>query len=181
MKCRKCRLSAGRPPRHTALNDIVRRALQAAGVPSLLEPTGIDRGDGRRPDGMTVFPYSEGKALVWDATCINTYATSYLSAAAVAAGAAAKDAEERKVRKYSALANRYIFQPVAFETSGACGPTTRVFVKQLGARLTAITGDTRETAWLWQRLAVAIVRGNAASVLLTNKVQQHKRERKRRG
>ena len=142
-----CRFSAGRQPRHTALNDIVRRALQSAGVPSLLEPAGIDEGDGRLPNGMTIFPFSEGKSFLWDATCVKTYATSYgLSAAAATAGAPAKYAEERKVHKYSTLANRHLFQPVAFETSGTCGPATRVFVRQLGARLTVITGDGRETA-----------------------------------
>ena len=35
--------SAGRHPRHAALND-VRRALKSAGIPSIMEPVGIDRG-----------------------------------------------------------------------------------------------------------------------------------------
>ena len=159
-----CRFSAGRHPRHTALNDVVRRALQTAGFTSILEPTGIDRGDGKRPDGLTIFPFVDGKSLVWDATCVNTYAASHLPAAAVIAGAAAKEAEVMKTRKYSELATRYRFQPVAFETSGTCGPSTRVFIRQLGARLTSLTGEPRESAWLWQRLAIAVIRGNAVSV-----------------
>ena len=163
-----CRLSAGRHPRHTALNDVIRRALHTAGVPSILEPAGIDRGDGKRPDGMTIFPFTEGrKSLVWDATCVNTYAASHLPVTAVAAGAAARDAEELKKRKYSGLAGRFQVQPVAFETSGACGPATSRFVRQLGARLVGATGDAREQSWLHQRLALAVVRGNAASVLHT--------------
>ena len=173
-----CRFSAGRHPRHTALNDVIKRALQSIGIPSILEPTGIDRGDGKRPDGLTIFPYTEGKSLLWDATCVNlgctcvnTYAATYLPATAVAAGAAAKDAEQRKRSKYSELSTRFNFQPVAFETSGACGPSTRLFVRQLGARLTAATGDVRESAWLQQRLAVAVVRGNAASILFAAESQ----------
>ena len=162
-----CRLSAGRHPRHTALNDVVKRALQTAGIPSILEPTGIDRGDGRRPDGMTVFPFAGGKSLVWDATCVNTYAASNLPSATITAGAAAKDAEAHKTRKYASLTNRFQFQPVAFETGGACGPSTKAFVRQLGARVAANTGDRREQAWLWQRLSLAVIRGNAASVLFT--------------
>ena len=63
-----CHLTAGRHPRHTALSDVVKRALQPAGIPSLLEPAGVDRGNGKRPDGMNVFPFAEGKSLVWDAT-----------------------------------------------------------------------------------------------------------------
>ena len=162
-----CRLSAGRLPRHTALNDVIKRALQSAGIPSILEPTGVDRGDGKRPDGMTIFPFKDGKSLVWDATCVNTFAASYLSSAAATAGAAAKDAETRKDRKYECLFSRFNFQPVAFETAGACGPSTKTFVRQLGARVAAYTGDQREQAWLWQRLSLAVVRGNASSVLAT--------------
>ena len=45
-----CRFSAGRIPRHSALNDVVRRGLSASGIPSMLEPSGLDCGDGNRPD-----------------------------------------------------------------------------------------------------------------------------------
>ena len=42
-----CHLSAGRFPRHSALNDIIKRGLETAGFPSQLEPVGLDRGDGK--------------------------------------------------------------------------------------------------------------------------------------
>ena len=51
-----CRFSAGRSARHAAVNDVVKRALIRCGVPSSLEPTGINRGDGKRPDGITLIP-----------------------------------------------------------------------------------------------------------------------------
>ena len=50
-----CRFSAGRNSRHSAMNDVVQRALNAAGFPSQHEPMGVDRGGGIRPDGL---PYS---------------------------------------------------------------------------------------------------------------------------
>ena len=56
-----CRLSAGHLPRHSALNDIIKRALSTA----VLETVVLDRGDGKHPDGMTVFPFSMGKYLIW--------------------------------------------------------------------------------------------------------------------
>ena len=112
-----CRFSAGRHPRHTALNDVVRRALMSARIPSLLEPTGVDRGDGKRPDGITVFPFSKGKCLAWDATCVNTFAESHVISAAVSAGAAARDTEDKKRKKYDDLTKRFHFEPLAFETS----------------------------------------------------------------
>ena len=136
-------------------------------VPAILEPHGIERRDGRRPDGMTLFPFSDGKSLVWDATRVNTFAQTRLNAATTAAGGAAKEAEEAKRRKYDHLGRRFRFEPVAFETSGSCGPTTRAFLRELGARLTSVTGERRETEWLFQRCPLAVVRGNAASVLLT--------------
>ena len=40
------------------LNDVVKRALAVAGMPSWLEPLGLDRGDAKRPDGLTVFPFA---------------------------------------------------------------------------------------------------------------------------
>ena len=63
-----CHFSEGRHPRHSALNDIIWRALKSAGLPSELEPLGLIRGDGKRPDGITRYPFSHGKALCWDAT-----------------------------------------------------------------------------------------------------------------
>ena len=75
-----------------------RRGLSAAGRPSMLEPSGLDRGDGKRPDGITVYPYSRGRCLIWDATCVNTFASSNLIRAALAAGSVA---EVRKIAKYA--------------------------------------------------------------------------------
>ena len=56
--------SAGRFPRHLAMNDVVKKTLQKAGLPSPLELSGLDRGDGSRPDGITVFLFSGGRSLV---------------------------------------------------------------------------------------------------------------------
>ena len=161
-----CRFSAGRHPRHKALNDIVRRALESAGIPSFLEPEGINRGDGKRPDGISLYPFSQGKCLVWDATCVNSFASSHVIEASVQAGGAAKEAEQDKRRKYSKLTERFYFAPVAFETNGACGPSTRLLLKEVAAKIMSVTGDPREMDWLLQRSSIAVVRGNAASILI---------------
>ena len=87
-------------------------------------------------------------------------------AASVEAGAAANAAEKVKRTKYAQLADRFYFAPVAFETTGACGHSTRLLLKELAAKITEVTGDPREMDWLLQRCAIAIVRGNAASILL---------------
>ena len=154
-------------PRHANINDVVKRALTAAGIPSWLEPVGMDRADSRRPDGVTVFPYSDGKCLAWDATCVDTYSASSVINSAIAPGFAAGAAEERKRVRYQGITDRYLFEPVAIETTGVVGPETRMFLQHLGKRITAHSGDRRETAWLYERLSVAVARGNSASILAT--------------
>ena len=165
-----CRLSAGRHSRHAELNDIVKRALVKCGVPSVLEPLGMDRNDGRRPDGVTMFPYKLGRSLVWDATCVDTFSRGHIIASALEPGGAAAEAERLKCTKYADLAERYIFQPIAVETAGTFGPSTLKAVEELGRKLAGATGEPRETLWLKQRLNIAVIRGNAASIRLAARV-----------
>ena len=59
-----CKKSRGRQGRHSALNESIQRALGSAKVTSVLEPPGLDRGDNKRPDGLTIYPWKYGKPLV---------------------------------------------------------------------------------------------------------------------
>ena len=56
-----CKKSSGRYARHAHINDLIRRSLQSIKVPSTLEPVGLSIDDGKRPDGMTLFPWKKGK------------------------------------------------------------------------------------------------------------------------
>ena len=47
-----CRWSQDRHHRHATINDIIHRVLSSAKIPSRLEPSGLYRSDGKRPDGM---------------------------------------------------------------------------------------------------------------------------------
>ena len=132
----------------------------------MLEPVGLDRGDGRRPDGITTFPYAEGRCLVWDATCVDTFSASSVGASAANASSAATAAEGRKRRRYADISRRYLFRPIAVETSGALGPESLSFVKELGQRIAQTSGDRRDRERLMQRISVAVVRGNSTAVRL---------------
>ena len=125
-----CKRSEGRHHRHAALNDIIHRALTSAHIPSRLEPIGIYRSDGKRPDGITVVPWKRGRVLLWDATCPDTFAPSYLADATGEAGDVAAAAERRKRTKYSNLTLTHLFVPVAMETTGVPGPETASFLKE---------------------------------------------------
>ncbi len=53
--------NAGGIPRHSAINDIIRRAFVSFHVPAALEPSATYRNDSKRPDGVTLMPWSKGK------------------------------------------------------------------------------------------------------------------------
>ena len=147
--------------RYNTLNDIIRRALGRAEVPSTLEPVGLTRTDGKRPDGLTLVPWKGGKSAVWDVTVTDTLASSYVQATSVTAGAAAETASDRKLAKYEALSSSYVVVPVAFETFGPVNDLGVSFVSEIGSRSSKLSGDHRESSFLWQRLSVAIQRFNA--------------------
>ena len=115
--------------------------------------------------GNTVVPWKSGRLLVWDVTCPDTFAPSYLPNAASGIGAVAAAAEERKKRKYSHLDQCHLFVPVAIETTGVFGPETMECLRELGRRLQLVSADHNSTTYLIQRLSVVVQRGNAASVL----------------
>ena len=145
-----CHFGEGRFPRHSALNDIIWRALKSAGIPSELEPVGLNRGDGKRPDGIIRFPFSHGKALCWDATCVNSYGESTINNSAMEVGQAAAKAETTKRTKYPELARRFRFEPIAIVTSGVFTHATRNIVHEIGKRISEKIGDKRETLRLKQ-------------------------------
>ena len=72
-------------------------ALKSSGIPSVLEPVGLNRGDGTRPDGITIFPFSQGRALCWDAMCVNTFNESSVNDTAIKLGQAV--AKTEKIQK----------------------------------------------------------------------------------
>ena len=156
-----CKRSAGRIGRHQLLNDIIWRAINRANIPAVKEPQGLVRSDGKRPDGVTQIPWSEGKCASWDVTVTDTLAASNVSASSSAAGAAAETAAIKKVQKYSEMLPSYTFVPIAFETLGPINTVGAEFIDEIGKRSHAITGDSREKAFLWQRLSMALQRFNA--------------------
>ena len=137
------------------MNDIICHALKAGVMPAILEPVGLNCGDGKRPDGISVSPFSQGRSLCWDATCMKTYAESSIFDSSVKAGAAAVKAEVSKRTKYPELVRRFRFEPIAIETSGVL-PHDKNNSPGDRERISQLSGDKRETMWLKQRLSMAI-------------------------
>src|SRR6218665_3382577 len=103
---------------------------------------------GQMVKGLMVPPWSlgsVGKYLAWDATVVHTCAASYISPQAASVGPASVQAANRKALNYAALPTTHVFQPVAIETLGPLDPSAYDFINQIGSRMSAITGDRRET------------------------------------
>ena len=114
-----CRKNAGRHQRHNMLNDIIWRSFGRANIPSQKEPLGLTREDGKRPDGVTLIPWSCGRCLTWDVTVLDTFATSHLATTSTEAGEAANRAAAAKRLKYVTITRTHAFVAVALESSGA--------------------------------------------------------------
>ena len=139
-----CQRSAGRIIRHSLLNDTFCCALQRANIPCRKEPQGLLVDSALRPDGETLLPWSMGKCLAWDVTCVDTLAPCHLHRTAISSGTAAAQAAIDKRRKYADLSPTHIFMPLAAETLGPWDKSALEFINELGKRISAITGDARE-------------------------------------
>ena len=156
-----CKRSSGRMGRHQYLNDIIWRAFNRANVPAVKEPQGLIRTDGKRPDGVTQIPWSDGRCVTWDVTVTDTLAACNIRLSSVFAGSAAEGAATRKELKYSDLKSRYAFVPIAFETMGTINTSGSELIDEIGKRSHALSGDNRERTFLWQRLSMALQRYNS--------------------
>jgi hypothetical protein len=156
-----CGHNPGRAQRHHYINDLIWRSLTRAGIPSVKEPHGLTRSDGKRPDGLTSIPWREGRSATWDVTVTNTVATSYVAMSSAQAASAAEAAAQRKEDKYSQIAQVHLFYPLAFETMGPINSAGQEFLSDLGHRISLVTDDPRETSFLFQRISIALQRFNA--------------------
>jgi len=105
--------------------------------------------------------------MAWDVTVPDTYAESHIDQTAREACSVANKAAANKTVKYGALSASHIFLPVAVETAGTWNQSGIELLQEIGRRITAVTEDTRETVFLFQRLSIALQKGNAVAFLAT--------------
>ena len=68
-----------------------------------------------------------------------------------------------------------MFQAVALDSLGGSSQTTTSFINDLGRRLTAITSEPKETAFLWQRISICLTRFN--SVMISESFKENSSDR----
>jgi hypothetical protein len=163
-----CQKSIGRLARHDHINKLIKEALGSAEITSRLEPKGTSIQDRKRPDGISYFPFKNGRCLAWDYTCPDTLARSHIKKfTSTQAGKAAARAEDGKLKKYRHLNNDYYVVPIGIETLGSFGPHALDFIKDIGHRIAESTGEKKSTSYLMQTIGMAIQRGNSNCILET--------------
>ena len=160
-----CRENEGRYSCHADLNDVMKRTLATVGVLSRPEPLGLTPNDERRPDGLTLSAFTHGKSLCWGANCADTFFLTALSKSGASAGRATAGAEERKQNPYQDIRETYRFEPVAIETSRAIGPSTTRFLSEFVMKIVYKTDERRASEWIYRRISLAVMQGNAASII----------------
>jgi hypothetical protein len=74
-------------------------------------------------------------------------------------------ASKRKRSKYSSIiSSHYVFKGLAFETLGPWCKETIDLINVIGNRLIAEPGDSKSKKFLFERISLAIQRGNIASI-----------------
>ena len=124
-----CTKSAGRFSRHATLNSLIKQTLGSLDLPSMLEPRGLYRTDGKPPDGVAMTPWEMGKELVWDVTFVDALAPSRLHQGSLCnPGTTVTETESRKIENYCELKdNGYILHPV----QGSSGKSSEIFDTRL--------------------------------------------------
>ena len=79
-----------------------------------------------------------------------------LSSSAHEAIPAAKLATNRKYAQCADLPQSHFFKPIALETLGSMNSSTVSFFSDLGCRNSNVSGDIRESSYLFQHIAVTI-------------------------
>ena len=160
-----CKKNPGKYFRHAILNKTMYQGLASIDANSLLEPPGLFRDDGnKRPDGITYTSWERGKALVWDVTCADSLAASNMIGRK-RPGMASEKAAVRKHSKYSKIKASYHFVAVAVESYGPWSKDAVVLLDKIGRNLIRTTGEPKAKCYLFQRISLAIQRGNAMCVI----------------
>jgi len=62
--------------------------------------------------------------------------------------------------KYRDAFPNYCFQPIAVENLGAMNSSAVDFINTLGRRISSVSGEDKESAFLFQRISITIQRFN---------------------
>ena len=156
-----CKQAPGRSSTHHMLNDLVARAFAAVPV----EPVGLVRQDGKRPDGLTLIPFEGGRSLTWDVTVIVcSTADSYIDLAVQGPAAVWRRWQPLAMRRnvtqlcgLTMISSRSRSRP----WDRPINESATSFLYDSGRGISPVSGEDREPQFLFQLISVATQRFNA--------------------
>ena len=154
------------------MNDIIWRAIKRAQVPAVKEQISLTLEDNKRPDSMQMAPlcFRGLKGNHWLGICHSPRhlcRVTHRWHSVHSRGGSSSSSTTQDCQVFQLLASTHMFYPIATETAGTWNDMAIELVQEIGRRTTFITQDTRETVFLFQRLSIALQRGNVVSFLNT--------------
>ena len=84
---------------------------------SRLEPIGMSKRDKKCPNGISYYPFKNGKCLAWDYTCPDSLGPTHIKVStSKEASKAASLAKKGQLKKHRHLNKDYLVIPVGIET-----------------------------------------------------------------
>ena len=161
-----CAWQGERISRHNSLRDTIHSTAVSIGLGPTREGRFLLPGQGAKPADVLIPHWTGGKDTALDVTVINPLQAAEVQGAAAIPGNALTVAHERKMAKSWAACNAQgiVFTPLAAESLGAWHPVAVAEVVKLGKALARHTCEEEQTTiqHLFQRLSVALMKGNAA-------------------
>ena len=155
--------------RHDRIRDIIFREAQHASLNPTKEMPGLVPNSQSRPADIFVANWVDGRRMAFDVTVISPTQDSVLHRAADRAAAAIETRKSAKIRAHfeHCRLQGIAFQPLVVETFGGWDGDAVKYLKDI-ARLDARRwgkNDSLEIKHFFQRLSIALQRGNAALLI----------------
>ena len=165
-----CAVNGERITRHNDLCNILFRTAQKANLGPAREIRGLIPGSAARPADILLRNWERGRNAALDVTVISPLQVAVVDQEAANPGYALKLAWERKMRSAFEACNaqRVSFIPLPVETLGGWHPEAEKQIARIGRELARSTiGADQKTSLnhLFQRLSLALQKGNAALIL----------------
>ena len=158
--------------RHDALRNVLFAIAKQAGLNPRMEERSLLPQEGRefeRPGDIVIPNWAQGHHGIWDVTVISPLQKYCVKRAAEQSGVELTLRWKSKMAKSydTCKAKGFEFLPLPVSTMGGWHPEASKAISKLGGALAAHTGKEKSVvvAHLFQRLSVALIKGNGALVL----------------
>ena len=155
--------------RHDRIRDVIFKAAQHASLNPLKEMPGLIPGSLSRPADVYIGNWVDGRKVAFDVSVTSPVQETILIRAADHPAAAIDARKQAKMRAHHAdcQAQGIFFQPLVVESFGGWDSDALKFLKEMGRQDARRWGkdSAMEIKYFFQRLSIALQRGNAALLI----------------